>query len=118
VNQPIEIKPGDGPTTIYVVAVLFIRRVAPSGTWGTGFGSEEVLLQQQFSRPGDMPLGKADAVETAVQEIRGRWADVMPPGSDAAHFAVSRGNVNATVVRPAAPAEQEQPHPARRRKVQ
>ncbi len=103
-NETIEVKPGDGPLTLYVVAVLFRRQVAPSGTWGTGFSGEEVLLAHQFTRPGESPLSKADATQCGIDHIRRQWAKVMGPQSDASHFAVARANTNATVLRPAPPA--------------
>lgn len=100
-NHPVEVKPGDGPLTVYVVAVLFVRRVAPDGRFGTGYGAEEVLLQHQFSRPGVNPLAAGDAIECGIQHIRKGWSEVMPAHSDAAHYGASRANVNATVIRPA-----------------
>jgi hypothetical protein len=99
VNDPIELKPGDGPLTVYVVAVLFERRVSESGTWGVGYGAEEVLLAHQYTRPGENPLSQADAAQYGIECIRSGWAAVMGDRSDHRHFAVSRANVNATVVR-------------------
>jgi hypothetical protein len=126
VNEPIVVRPTDGPLTVYVVAALFARRVSPSGVWGEGFGSEEVLLAHQFGRPGEHPLSRADACECGIQHIRKLWADVMGARSDPGHFAVVRANANATVIRPAAAdstiasessGPQEPAHPAKRRKA-